>query len=80
MSYESFMELILGYIGEAGINSRVIFNRDTDAKLYTAEIPDEEVFISCKESGRGLSVKFHKRVLPVPVDSYRQYLDCPIPA
>jgi len=80
MSYEDFMAMILGYMGEAGVNSRVVFNRDTDKKIYTAEIPDEEIQISCRESGLGLSVKFHQRVLPVPVDRYRQYLSCPFPA
>ena len=80
MSYENFMELILGYMGEAGVNSRVVFNHDPEKKIYTAEIPDEEMLISCRESGLGLSVKFHKRVFPVPVDSYRQYLTCPFPA
>lgn len=66
MSFEEFKRKVLGYIEKAGISETPLFDHDKDNKLYTARIPGEELRITCRESGLGMTVHFHDRMLPVP--------------
>ena len=66
MTFEEFKRKVLGYIEKAGISKTVFFDHDADSKLYSAQIPGEELRITCRESGLGMTVHFHQRTLPVP--------------
>lgn len=66
MTFEEFKRKILAYIEKAGISNTVFFDHDADNKLYSAKIPGEELRITCRESGLGMTVHFHQRTLPVP--------------
>lgn len=66
MTYEEFKRKIIAYIEKAGISKTVFFDHDTESKLYSAKIPGEELRITCRESGLGMTVHFHQRTLPVP--------------
>lgn len=66
MTYDEFKNKILSYIEKAGISKTVFFDHDADSKLYSAQIPGEELRITCRESGLGMTVHFHNRTLPVP--------------
>ena len=66
MTYEEFKRKIIAYIEKAGISKTVFFDHDTENKLYSAKVPGEELRITCRESGLGMTVHFHQRTLPVP--------------
>ena len=66
MTFEEFKRKVLGYIEKAGISKTVFFDHDSERKQYSARIPGEELRITCRESGLGMTVHFHDRMLPVP--------------
>lgn len=68
MSYEDFMQEILGYIGESGIKSKVFFDNNEEKKMFEAKIPDEGISFFGRPSGLSLTVRFgsgHQAMVPV---------------
>ena len=65
MAFEKFKQNIIAYMKKAGVSGSVEFNHDTDKGLYSAWIPGEEILITCRESGLGMSARFHNHVYPI---------------
>lgn len=66
MTFEEFQRKVNGYTKKAGISCVVHFEHDVDRKQYSATIPSEELRLTCRESGLGMTAHFHNRTLPVP--------------
>ena len=68
MSYDDFMQEILGWIGESGITSKVFFDFDEDKNRFEARIPEQGLFITGRPAGLSLTVQFgsgHQAMVPI---------------
>ena len=66
MTFEEFQDKVKWYAKKAGFCGSIRFEHDVDRKQYSATIPSEELRLTCRESGLGMTAHFHNRTLPVP--------------
>lgn len=64
-AFNAFVREVYAIMKDAGMhdNEPVFFDHDKDEGLFTARIPSEEICITRRESGTGMSVKLHGRML-----------------
>ena len=65
MAFEKFKQRINSYVSSAGISDSVEFDHDKEKGLFSAWIPGEEILITCRESGLGMTAKFHSHVYQI---------------